>query len=257
MPRTFDRDVRRWVPTRSAKKPRPARRGRGSSLPFDGHATTHRSPERDRRPREWSGRSGLLLTPTLVDDRSSGTNLAFLRGRPRSRERLVQGLTFVLRQIIPLVVDDQIKLSAIGQRRWLVEAQPPVLHTGTQRSRVTTVWRSKRVGKSQSASPEQRAGPHSTSEHNGAIEREPRLPTLTIKRKFHTVIRHRRPLNRHGKAAASRGFGIDPSKGTVNAAVEANVFPLPAGDVMRGPCGCVLPATRSPVTTSFEIVSRV
>jgi hypothetical protein len=66
----------------------------------------------------------------------------------------------VLRQIVPLVVDDQIKLSAIGQRRWLVEAQPPVLDTGTQRSHVTTVWRSKRVGKSQSASPEQRAGPH-------------------------------------------------------------------------------------------------
>ena len=91
--------------------------------------------------REWSGRSGLLLTPKLVDDRSGRTNLAFLRGRPRSRERFVQGLTFVLRQIVPLVVDDQVKLSAIGQRRWLVEAQPPVLDTCTQRSHVTTLWR--------------------------------------------------------------------------------------------------------------------
>ncbi len=97
--------------------------------------------QRDRRLRQWSGRSGLLLAPKLVDDRSGGTNLAFLRGRPRFRERLVQGLTFVLRQIVPLIIDHQVKLSALGQPRWLVEAQPPVLDTCTQRSHVTTVWR--------------------------------------------------------------------------------------------------------------------
>jgi hypothetical protein len=79
--------------------------------------------------------------PKLVDDRSRGTNLAFLRRRPRSRERVVQGLTFVLRQIVPLVVDDKVELSAVGQLRWLVEAQPPILDTCTQRSHVTNVWR--------------------------------------------------------------------------------------------------------------------
>ena len=53
----------------------------------------------------------------------------------------MQGLTFVLRQIVPLIVDDQVKLSALGQPCWLVEVQPPVLDTCTQRSHVTTVWR--------------------------------------------------------------------------------------------------------------------
>lgn len=53
----------------------------------------------------------------------------------------MQGLTFVLRQVVPLVVDDQVKLSALGQPRWLVEAQPPILNTCTQRSHVTTVRR--------------------------------------------------------------------------------------------------------------------
>jgi hypothetical protein len=41
-----------------------------------------------------------------------------LRGRPRSRERLVQGLTFVLCQIVPLIIDDQVELCAFGQPRW-------------------------------------------------------------------------------------------------------------------------------------------
>lgn len=138
---TFDRDVRRWVPTRSAQKRRPARRGIGWALPFDVCATTHQSPERDRQLQEWFGRSDSPLAPKLADDRGGRTELAFLRGRPRSRERLVQGLTFVLRQIVPLVVDDQVKLSALGQPRWLVEAQPPILNTCTQRSHVTTVRR--------------------------------------------------------------------------------------------------------------------
>ena len=53
----------------------------------------------------------------------------------------MQGLTFVLRQIVPLIVDDQVKLSALGQPCWLVEVQPPVPDTCTQRSHVTTVWR--------------------------------------------------------------------------------------------------------------------
>ena len=53
----------------------------------------------------------------------------------------MQGLTFVLRQIVPFIVDDQVKLSALGQACWLIEAQPPVLDTRTQRSHVVTVWR--------------------------------------------------------------------------------------------------------------------
>jgi len=53
----------------------------------------------------------------------------------------VKGLTFLLRQIVPLIVDDELKLGALGQARWLVEAQPPVLDACTQRSHVTTVWR--------------------------------------------------------------------------------------------------------------------
>ena len=53
----------------------------------------------------------------------------------------MQRLTFVLRQVVPLIVDDEVKLGALGQLRWLVEAQSPVLDTCTQRSHVTTVWR--------------------------------------------------------------------------------------------------------------------
>jgi hypothetical protein len=43
--------------------------------------------------------------------------LARLHGRPRSRTRLVQGLTFLLRQVVPFVVDHQIELGALGQLR--------------------------------------------------------------------------------------------------------------------------------------------
>jgi hypothetical protein len=56
----------------------------------------------------------------------------------------VQGLTFVLCQIVPLIVDDQVELSAFGQPSWLIEVQPPVPDTCTQRSHVTTVWRKAR-----------------------------------------------------------------------------------------------------------------
>jgi hypothetical protein len=80
------------------------------------------------------------LRAKLVDNRGRRTELAPLRGRPRSRERLVQGLTFVLGEIVPFVVDHQVKFGALGQLRWLVEAQPPILDTCTQRRHVTTVW---------------------------------------------------------------------------------------------------------------------
>ena len=53
----------------------------------------------------------------------------------------MQGLTFQLRQIVPLIVDDQVELSALGQSCWLIEVQPPVLDPCTQRSHVITVWR--------------------------------------------------------------------------------------------------------------------
>ena len=53
----------------------------------------------------------------------------------------MEGLPFVLRHIIPLIVDDQLKLSALGQPGGLVEAQSPILDTRTQRSHVITVWR--------------------------------------------------------------------------------------------------------------------
>ena len=43
----------------------------------------------------------------------------------------VQGVTCPLRQIVPRVVDDQVKLSAIGHRRGLVDARAPVLNTCT------------------------------------------------------------------------------------------------------------------------------
>ena len=125
------------VTTTRQEDPSRASDGRSSI----GCATTHRSPERDRRLQEWFGRSGSPLAPKLADDRGGGTTFACLRGRPRSRERLVQGLTFVLRQIVPLIVDDQVKLRALGQPCWLVEAQPPVLDTCTQRSHVITVRR--------------------------------------------------------------------------------------------------------------------
>ena len=59
----------------------------------------------------------------------------------------MQGLTLVLRQIVTFVVDDQVELGALRQLRRLVEAQPPVLDTCTQRSHVTTVWRRRRIGK--------------------------------------------------------------------------------------------------------------
>lgn len=135
------KDVRRWVPRRSGHTQLPARRGRGSAPPFDVCATTHRSPERDRRLQEWFGPSGFTLAPKLVDDRRGGTELARLRRRPRSRERLVQGLPFVLRQVVPLIVDDQVKLGALWQPCRLVEVQSPVLDTRTQRSHATTVRR--------------------------------------------------------------------------------------------------------------------
>src|SRR4051812_40385317 len=79
------------------------------------------------------------VRPTSATRRS--TQFACLRGRPRSRERLVQGLTFVLRQLVAPIIDDQIKLSTLRQPRWLVEVQPPVLDTCTQRRHVITVRR--------------------------------------------------------------------------------------------------------------------
>jgi len=137
----FDRDVQRWAPKRSAQTQLAARREIGSVRPFDSCATIHRFPEHDRRLQAWFGRSGSPLAPKLADDRGGRTELARLRGRPRCRERLVQGLPFVLRQIIPLIVDDQVQLSALGQPCWLVEAQPPVLDPCSQRSHDITVRR--------------------------------------------------------------------------------------------------------------------
>jgi len=125
---------------------RPVRREIGSAPLFDACATTRRSLERDLQLQEWFGRPGSPLASKLADYRGGWTEFACFGRRPRSRERLVQGLTFVLRQIVPLVVDDQVKLSAIRQRRWLVEAQPPVLDTCTRRH-VTTVRRQQAIGK--------------------------------------------------------------------------------------------------------------
>jgi len=51
---------------------------------------------------------------------------------PRLRERFVQGLTLVIRQIIAFVVDDQVQLSAVWQRSRLIEVQPPILYTCAQ-----------------------------------------------------------------------------------------------------------------------------
>jgi hypothetical protein len=51
----------------------------------------------------------------------------------------VQGLTFVVGQIIGVIVDDQLQLGAFWQPSRFVEVQASVLHTRAQRRHVTTV----------------------------------------------------------------------------------------------------------------------
>ena len=93
---------------------RPARR-------FDIVATSRQSPGPDCPRLEWSERPDSPLAPELVDEGGSGTQLACLRGRPGHQERFVQRLTLLVRQIIALVIDDQVKLGPVGQRSRLIE----------------------------------------------------------------------------------------------------------------------------------------
>ena len=79
------------------------------------------SPGPDCPRLEWSERPDSPLAPELVDEGGTGTQLDCLRGRPGSQERFVQGLTLLVRQIIALVVDDQVKLGSVWQRSRLIE----------------------------------------------------------------------------------------------------------------------------------------
>lgn len=97
------------IPTGSKSGRRSDERERG----FDIVATSRQSPGPDSPPLEWSESPDSPLAPQLVDEGGSGTQSACLRGRPGLQERFVQGLTLVLRQIITLVVDDQVKLGPV------------------------------------------------------------------------------------------------------------------------------------------------
>ena len=51
----------------------------------------------------------------------------------------MQGVTFLVRQVITVIVDDQLQLGAFWQPSRFVEVQPSVLDTCTQRRHVITV----------------------------------------------------------------------------------------------------------------------
>ena len=51
----------------------------------------------------------------------------------------MQGVTFLVGQVITVIVDDQLQLGAFWQPSRFVEVQPSVLDTRTQRRHVITV----------------------------------------------------------------------------------------------------------------------
>jgi hypothetical protein len=69
------------------------------------------------------------FTGQLVENGRRWAEVTRLSGFPEDRQRFVQGATFLVAEVVTLVVRDQVDNSPFGQRGRLVENEPPLLDT--------------------------------------------------------------------------------------------------------------------------------